>query len=116
MRIVIVEDDADGREALRMQLVMSGYEVHEAIDGESGLELVQRLQPDVVLLDIGLPGLDGYEVARRLKSAQICPRLVAITGYGRPEDYERAMTAGFDRHLTKPVNYEELQRALDSCK
>ena len=116
MRIVIVEDDADGREALRMQLVMSGYEVHEAIDGESGLELVQRLQPDVVLLDIGLPGLDGYEVARRLKSAQICPRLVAITGYGRPEDHDRAMTAGFDQHLTKPVDYEELQRALDSCK
>ncbi|MBA3254244.1 MAG: MASE1 domain-containing protein [Burkholderiaceae bacterium] len=116
MRILIVEDDADGREALRMQLVMSGYEVHEAIDGESGLELVQRLQPDVVLLDIGLPGLDGYEVARRLKSAQICPRLVAITGYGRPEDHERAMTAGFDQHLTKPVDYDELQRALESRK
>ncbi|MDQ3446721.1 MAG: MASE1 domain-containing protein [Pseudomonadota bacterium] len=116
MRILIVEDDADGREALRMQLVMSGYEVHEAIDGESGLELVQRLQPDVVLLDIGLPGLDGYEVARRLKSAQICPRLVAITGYGRPEDHERAMTAGFDQHLTKPVDYDELQRALESSK
>ena len=116
MRIVIVEDDADGREALRMQLVMSGYEVHEAIDGESGLELVQRLQPDVVLLDIGLPGLDGYEVARRLKRAQSCPRLVAITGYGRPEDQERAMTAGFDQHLTKPVDYQELQRALASRK
>ncbi len=116
MRIVIVEDDADGREALRMQLVMSGYEVHEAIDGESGLELVRRLQPDVVLLDIGLPGLDGYEVARRLKSAQICPRLVAITGYGRPEDHERAMTAGFDQHLTKPVDYDELQRALEGRK
>jgi signal transduction histidine kinase len=113
LRIVIVEDDPDGREALRLLLVRSGFEVHEAIDGESGLELVQRLQPDVVLLDIGLPGLDGYEVARRLRSTPKCPRLIAITGYGRPEDRERSMQAGFDQHLIKPVNYQELQRALE---
>ena len=113
-RILIVEDDADGREALRMQLVMSGYEVHEAHDGESGIELVQRVHPDVVLLDIGLPGVDGYEVARRLKTAPTCPRLIAVTGYGRPEDHQRAITAGFDEHLTKPLDYEDLQRALQS--
>ena len=113
-RILIVEDDADGREALRMQLVMSGYEVHEAHDGESGIELVQRVHPDVVLLDIGLPGVDGYEVARRLKTAPTCPRLIAVTGYGRPEDHQRAISAGFDEHLTKPLDYEDLQRALQS--
>ena len=114
-RILIVEDDADGREALRMQLMMSGYEVHEAHDGESGIELVQRVQPDVVLLDIGLPGVDGYEVARRLKRAPTCPRLIAVTGYGRPEDHQRAINAGFDLHLTKPLNYDDLQRALQGA-
>ncbi len=113
-RILIVEDDADGREALRMLLMTAGYEVHEAHDGESGIELVQRLRPDVVLLDIGLPGVDGYEVARRLRSAPACPRLIAVTGYGRPEDHQRAITAGFDEHLTKPLDYDDLQRALQS--
>ena len=113
-RILIVEDDADGREALRMHLVMSGYEVREAHDGESAIELVEGAQPDVVLLDIGLPGIDGYEVARRLRKAPTCPRLIAVTGYGRPEDHQRAITAGFDLHLTKPLNYDELHRALQS--
>lgn len=112
-RIVIIEDDTDGREALRMQLLMAGHEVHEAKDGKSGIEIVQRVRPDVVLLDIGLPGIDGYEVARRLKDGPDCPRLVAVTGYGRPEDKARAMTAGFDAHLTKPVESDELHRALE---
>ena len=111
-RIVIIEDDADGREALCMQLLLAGHEVHEAKDGQSGIEVVQRVRPDVVLLDIGLPGLDGYEVARRLKSGQDCPRLVAVTGYGRAEDKDRAKTAGFDAHLTKPVTPDELHRML----
>ncbi len=111
-RILIIEDDADGREALRMQLLMAGHEVHEAKDGESGIEISQRVRPDVVILDVGLPGLDGYEVARRLKRTQSCPRLVAVTGYGQPEDRQRARTAGFDKHLTKPVDPDELQRAL----
>jgi signal transduction histidine kinase/CheY-like chemotaxis protein len=111
-RIVIIEDDADGREALCMQLLMAGHEVHEAKDGKSGIEVVQRVRPDVVLLDIGLPGLDGYEVARRLKSRHDCPRLVAVTGYGRSEDKDRAKTAGFDAHLTKPVEPDELHRML----
>ncbi len=97
-----------------MQLMMSGYEVHEANDGQSGMELVQRVQPDVVLLDIGLPGLDGYEVARQLRKARTCPRLIAVTGYGRPEDHQRAIAAGFDVHLTKPFNYDDLHRALQS--
>ncbi len=95
-----------------MQLMLSGYEVHEANDGESGIELVQRVKPDVVLLDIGLPGVDGYEVARQLRKAATCPRLIAVTGYGRPEDRQQAITAGFDVHLTKPLNYDELHRAL----
>jgi signal transduction histidine kinase/CheY-like chemotaxis protein len=111
-RILIIEDDADGREALRMQLLMAGHEVHEAKDGESGIEMSQRVRPDVVILDVGLPGLDGYEVARRLKRTRSCPRLVAVTGYGQPEDHQRALTAGFDEHLTKPVDPNALQRAL----
>ena len=111
-RILIVEDDPDVRQALRMQLVMAGHEVHEAENGKFGIEIVQRVRPDVVLLDIGLPGIDGYEVARVLKSRQDCPRLVAVTGYGRPEDKERAMMAGFDILITKPVGLDELQRIL----
>ncbi len=80
-----------------------------------GSNSCRRVQPDVVLLDIGLPGLDGYEVARRLKTAPACPRLIAVTGYGRPEDHQRAMNAGFDEHLTKPLDYEDLQRALQGA-
>ena len=112
-RIVIIEDDTDGREALRMQLLIAGHEVHEAKDGKSGIEIVLRVRPDIVLLDIGLPGLDGYEVARTLKGGHDCPRLVAVTGYGRSEDRARAMTAGFDAHLTKPVELAELHRMLE---
>ena len=111
-RIVIVEDDADGRAALRMQLLLAGHEVHEAQDGKTGIEIVQRVRPDVVLLDIGLPGIDGYEVARLLKGRPDCPRLIAVTGYGHPEDKERAITAGFDAHITKPVGTDELKRML----
>jgi signal transduction histidine kinase/CheY-like chemotaxis protein len=83
-RILIIEDNADAREALRLRLQTAGHEVHEATTGPEGIEAALRLKPDVVLLDIGLPGLDGYQVAQRLRSAQIAPRLIAVTGYGQP--------------------------------
>jgi signal transduction histidine kinase/CheY-like chemotaxis protein len=111
-RILIIEDDADGREALRMQLVSAGHDVYEAATGPEGIETAARVKPEIVLLDIGLPGLDGYQVAQRLKAGDNCPRLIAITGYGQPQDRERALHAGFDQHMIKPVDAAELTRLL----
>jgi CheY-like chemotaxis protein len=111
-RILIIEDDADGREALRMRLELAGHRVYEAATGPEGIETAARVQPDVVLLDIGLPGADGYEVASSLKSADRCPRLIAITGHGQPRDHERSALAGIDRHLVKPIDVDELDRLL----
>jgi signal transduction histidine kinase/CheY-like chemotaxis protein len=108
-RVLIVEDDADGREALRTLLELAGHEVHEAADGHGGLRAALDLRPDVAFIDVGLPGLDGLDVARALTANDgPRPRLVALTGYGQPEDQRRARDAGFDEHLTKPVDPDEL--------
>jgi signal transduction histidine kinase/ActR/RegA family two-component response regulator len=111
-RILIVEDNADARQALRVLLELAGCTVHEAADGSTGIESALRLQPDFVLLDIGLPRLDGYEVARRLKVAKPEVRLIALTGYGRDSDKARAAEAGFDAHLLKPVDMERLLEVM----
>ncbi|MGZ8274404.1 MAG: hybrid sensor histidine kinase/response regulator [Burkholderiaceae bacterium] len=111
-RILIIEDDPDGREALRMQLVTAGHDVYEAASGMEGIEAAARVKPEIVLLDIGLPGVDGYQVAQRLKGADGCPRLIAITGYGQQGDRERSIRAGIDQHLVKPVDAVELGRLL----
>ena len=108
--VLIVEDNIDACETLRALLEMHGHRVDTANDGATGLERALALQPEVVLLDVGLPGMDGYEVARRIRAARGIrrPLLVAITGYGGAEDRERALAAGFDAHLTKPVEYPTL--------
>jgi PAS domain S-box-containing protein len=111
-RVLVVEDNEDAREMLRNLLHLLGHEVHEACDGASGIEEARRLRPDAALIDIGLPGIDGYEVARRIRAEVPRVRLVAVTGYGQPEDRERAFAAGFDVHLVKPVDPEQLQRLL----
>ena len=112
-RILLIEDNADAREALRALLELDGYEVHAGADGIEGLDLARTKAPEVALIDIGLPGLDGYEVARRVRAAGgRRPFLVAVTGYGLPEDRERALAAGFDEHFTKPVNAEALAALL----
>jgi CheY-like chemotaxis protein/anti-sigma regulatory factor (Ser/Thr protein kinase) len=113
-RVLMIEDYADARDSLRALLELSGHEVREAADGRTGVELALRLQPDVVLIDIGLPGLDGYDVARRIRSAPQGHRMVlaAVTGYGQPEDRRRAEEAGFDAHLVKPVDPDQLTELL----
>jgi CheY-like chemotaxis protein len=113
-RVLMIEDYADARDSLRSLLELSGHEVREAADGPTGIELALRLQPDVVLIDIGLPGLDGYDVARRIRSAPQGHRMVlaAVTGYGQPEDRRRAEEAGFDAHLVKPVDPDQLTELL----
>src|SRR5690606_30340798 len=103
-RVLLVEDNADTRAGLRALLEGAGHETHEAEDGASGLAAALALAPDVVVLDIGLPGLDGYEVARRLRTALPAVGLVALTGYGHEADKTKAALAGFDAHLLKPVS------------
>ena len=116
-RILIVEDNDDAREVLRMSLALQGHEVHEAADGHAGLDAALRLEPDVVLLDVGLPGIDGYDVARRIRAGAAGRRvlLVALTGYGQAADRQRALAAGFDVHLVKPVTPERLAEVLSAA-
>ena len=93
---------------------MAGHEIFEADSGASGVESALANRPDVALIDIGLPGFDGYEVARRIRSASEVRgmMLIALTGYGLPEDRQRAEQAGFDAHLVKPLDFEQLTDLL----
>jgi len=114
-RILVVEDNADNREMMRILLESSGHEVHEADDGVSGVELAVQLEPDVVLIDIGLPGIDGYQVARQIRSKlRGRSRLIALSGYGQQRDKLRAFEAGYDEHLLKPVDPSRLLSVLDA--
>ncbi len=112
-RVLIVEDNADARATLRMVLAMQGHTVYEAVDGPSGVAAARQQRPDVVLMDIGLPGYDGVEAARRIRAdLGDSVRLIALSGYGLDEDKRRAGEAGFDLHLIKPVNDEALAEAI----
>jgi len=115
-RILVVEDNRDARDMLRTLLQTAGHEVHEASDGRQGVSAALRLRPDVALIDLGLPEMDGYEVARQIRAVDEGRRimLVAVTGYGSPEDRERSLMAGFDLHLVKPVDPELLAGVLAS--
>jgi signal transduction histidine kinase len=113
-RIVVVEDHDDARDALQILLTLQGHDVRTASDGLTGVALILEAQPDVALIDVGLPGLDGYAVARQVRQGAKSPgiRLVAVTGYGQPYDRARARDAGFDLHLTKPVSPGDIGEAL----
>ena len=117
-RIVIVEDSRDSREMLRYLLEHAGHEVHEAADGPSGLRIILEIRPDIALVDVGLPGLDGYELARRVRADEAgrAVRLVALTGYGLPDDLRRSEGAGFDAHLVKPVDPTRLAAIIREAK
>ena len=113
--ILLVEDHADAREALQALLELDGYVVVTAAEGLAALDIARTKHPDIALIDIGLPGLDGYEVARRLRAADgPQPMLVALTGYSQPQDRRDAEAAGFDAHLVKPVDPADLARVLTS--
>ncbi|MTV37102.1 response regulator [Duganella radicis] len=116
-RVLLIEDNDDGREMMGMMLSGYGYQVESAADGLLGLTAARDCQPDLALVDIGLPGIDGYEVARRLRAdpATRAIRLIALTGYGQAEDLRRVMDAGFDRHLVKPVDIDQLMEVIDTC-
>jgi len=112
-RIVLIDDNVDAAESLAMLLRLKGHEVHVAYDGAQGVSIALKTVPDCVLVDIGLPGIDGYEVAKRLRSHDRNGMLlVALTGYGQTEDRRRSEQAGFDHHLVKPVSQEVLEDLL----
>jgi two-component system CheB/CheR fusion protein len=115
-RVLIVEDNPDARESLAMLLEMEGHEVRSAQDGDTALEIVEEFQPEVVVLDIGLPKMDGFEVIKRLRTRTggMQPTVIAVTGYGQAEDRLRTEEAGFDRHLTKPVDPKEVMAIVAS--
>jgi two-component system CheB/CheR fusion protein len=113
-RVLIIEDNADTAGALEEALALDGHHVRTARDGPEGLAKARAFHPEVVLCDIGLPGMDGYEVARALRAdaALSDAFLVAVTGYALPEDLRRAREAGFDRHIAKPPTFERLDEVL----
>jgi signal transduction histidine kinase len=112
--VLVVEDDDDTRAVLRYMLETEGARVEAARSGGEGVRAAERLQPEIVLCDIGLPDIDGMEVARRLRAAPALAgvRLIALTGYGQAEDVRQALDAGFDAHVTKPVNIDQLMALL----
>lgn len=116
LRVLIVEDNVDAAESLRMLLKHCGCEVQVAHTGPDGVRAAVEMEPDLVLCDIGLPGLDGYGVAKQLRQAFSVgkPVLVELTGYGEEDDKRRTAEAGFDRHYTKPVDPAVIQSLLST--
>ncbi|WP_420226310.1 ATP-binding protein [Pigmentiphaga litoralis] len=115
-RVLIVEDNADAAEGMALLLGERGHVVNVALDGVSGLDAARRLQPDVIILDIGLPLLDGYQLARELRASPATSRavLVALSGYGQAADKLKSRSAGIDFHLVKPIDLASLEAVIDT--
>ena len=112
-RVLVVEDDADSRRFMQRLLRLWGYDALAAEDGPAAVEAAVAHRPRVALVDLGLPGLDGYEVGRQIRAALGgAVRLVALTGYGDPEDRDKTTAAGFDLHLVKPVHPDRLSQTI----
>jgi PAS domain S-box-containing protein len=111
-RVLVIEDNVDAADSLRLALALAGHEVEVAHDGPSGLTLAKSFHPDIVMCDIGLPGMDGYSVARALRDDDELHDvyIAAISGYARPEDITQAQEAGFDQHVAKPLSGDKLER------
>lgn len=117
LNVLLIEDNEDARDMMAKLLEYFGHHVSEAGDGTQGIQMAVHSKPDIIVIDIGLPGIDGHDVARHLKAdpATSDIPLIALTGYGLEEDRTRAINAGFDRHLVKPVDTNGLIAAIDSC-
>lgn len=113
-RVLVVDDNADAADTVAMMLLLERHQVQVAYDGVSGIDLAEQFSPDVAILDLGLPGMDGLEMARRLRGVRALRRLklFALTGNGQELDMTAAREAGFDHHLTKPAKAEDLSRLL----
>jgi CheY-like chemotaxis protein len=116
LRILVVDDNVDMAETLAMLLEESGHQVRMAHDGPTALEAALADRPNVVFLDVGLPGLNGFEVAKRIRQRLDSQNimLIAVTGYGHEKDRQRSQEAGFDHHLVKPVDFDKVQQILAS--
>jgi CheY-like chemotaxis protein len=116
--VLVVDDSVDAADSLAMLLAFEGHETYKAHDGADAVRTAERVRPDIVLMDIGLPILNGYEACRRIRSqtwgAPIT--MVAITGWGQEDDHEQSNAAGFDLHLVKPVDHDELLRVVGSAR
>jgi CheY-like chemotaxis protein len=114
--ILVIDDSVDGAKTLADVLELMGHRVEVALDGPSGLDLARRFKPEIVLCDIGLPNVSGYDVARSLREegSLQATRVIAVTGYTQPEDVRRALEAGFDGHLAKPLDLDALEQLLAS--
>ena len=116
-RVLVVDDNADAADSLSILLQLLGHEVRTAYGGQVGLTLADAFRPEVVFLDIGMPGMSGYEVARQLKTGPAAADLrllVAVTGFGQPTDHRKAADAGFDHVLVKPADPDALTQLLDA--
>jgi CheY-like chemotaxis protein len=111
-RILIVDDNADAANSLALVLKIDGHETEAVYSAKAALEYAASWRPDVILLDIGLPDMNGYEVAGRIRAARESVQLIALTGYGQAEDIRRARSAGFDAHVIKPVDFEVMGRII----
>ncbi|MBV9946573.1 MAG: response regulator, partial [Myxococcales bacterium] len=114
-RVLVIEDNIDAADTLRDALTVAGHEARAAYDGPSGLEKAREFRPDVVICDIGLPGMSGYDVARAIRDDQSLggqTYLMALSGYGSPEDVRRALEAGFQRHVVKPPDLDALEHLI----
>lgn len=117
-RLLVIDDNRDAAESMSMLFELWGHEVVCVYDGRAALETAAKYRPHAVFLDIGLPGMDGYEIAERLRELPQCAHaiLVAITGYGQDDDRRRSREAGIDHHLVKPVSPETLHQLIDSIE
>lgn len=116
LRVLVVDDNRDSADTLAMMLRILGHESHTGYDGQDAVEKAAALSPDAVLLDIGMPRLNGYEAAAQIRQQPGGEQmlLIAATGWGQDEDRERTSAAGFDAHLIKPINHEELNKLLQT--
>lgn len=114
MKILLVDDNLDSLTSMQILIRLNGHQASIATNGEDALELAQTGAFELILLDIGLPGISGYDVAQRLRERRDPAKLYAITGYGSDEDKACAAAAGFDGHFTKPIEYAQLQKLLGS--
>jgi CheY-like chemotaxis protein len=116
LRLLVVDDNRDFTDTTAVLLEALGHDVRTAYDGREVAPIVAEFKPHVVLLDIGLPGIDGYEVARRLRASPqfTGATLIAVSGYGQEADRSRAQEAGFDRHLVKPVDPDQLAKMIEA--
>jgi len=117
IRVLVVDDNRDAADSMRMLLEASGQDARAAYDGASALEVAESFRPEVILLDIGMPSMDGYQVVRALRARGFVPPplVAALTGWGQDSDKKKTREAGFDHHFTKPVSADELMAFLEKA-